>query len=90
MFFAVFEGVPQYHVTASKFEEGIHVVELLAEETNIFASKGEARRMLKDNGVSVNKVKISDSAVISSTELINDQYLLIQKGKKNYYVVLVH
>ncbi|MDR1459804.1 MAG: tyrosine--tRNA ligase [Bacteroidales bacterium] len=90
MFFAVFEGVPQYNIAASKFENGINIVELLAGETDIFASKGEARRMLKENGVSINKVKVSDASVVSSKELINDQYLLIQKGKKNYYVILVH
>jgi tyrosyl-tRNA synthetase len=88
MFFAVFEGVPQYHIAVSKLQDGINIVELLAGETNIFASKGEARRMLKENGVSVNKVKVSDTSVIGLKELINNQYLLIQKGKKNYYVIL--
>lgn len=90
MFFAVFEGVPQYNITVSKFQDGINIVELLAEETDIFASKGEARRMLKENGVSINKVKVSDSSIVTLKELINNQYLLIQKGKKNYYVILVH
>jgi tyrosyl-tRNA synthetase len=90
MFFAVFEGVPQYNIAASKLQDGINIVTLLAEETDIFASKGEARRMLKDNGVSVNKTKVTDASVISSKELINNQYLLVQKGKKNYYVIIVH
>lgn len=90
MFFAVFEGVPQYNMAASKFQNGINIVELLAEETNIFSSKGEARRMLKENGVAVNKMKVNDTSIINSKELINNQYLLIQKGKKNYYVILVH
>lgn len=90
MFFAVFEGVPQYNFPLSRFKEGIGIVELLVEETDIFASKGEARRMLKENGISVNKVKVSDSSVIGVKELINGQYLLIQKGKKNYYVIIVH
>ncbi|MDR1180861.1 MAG: tyrosine--tRNA ligase [Bacteroidales bacterium] len=90
MFFAVFEGVPQYNIAVSKFQDGINIVELLAEETDIFASKGEARRMLKENGVSINKVKVSDSSIVTLKELINNQYLLIQKGKKNYYVILVH
>jgi tyrosyl-tRNA synthetase len=90
MFFTVFEGVPQYNIAASKFQDGINIVELLAEETNIFSSKGEARRMLKENGVSVNKIKVSDTSIIGLNELINNQYLLIQKGKKNYYVILVH
>jgi tyrosyl-tRNA synthetase len=90
MFFSVFEGVPQYNIAASKIQDGINIVELLAEATNIFSSKGEARRMLKENGVSVNKIKVNDTSVISSSELINNQYLLIQKGKKNYYVILIH
>jgi tyrosyl-tRNA synthetase len=89
MFFAVFEGIPQYTIPFSKLEEGINIVDLLAQETDIFASKGEARRMLKENGVSVNKTKVTDLSVISTAELINKQYLLVQKGKKNYYVIVV-
>ena len=89
MFFAVFEGVPQYNISASKLEEGINIVDLLAQETDIFASKSEARRMLKENGVSVNKTKVTDSSIISTKDLINNQYLLVQKGKKNYYVVII-
>jgi len=87
MFFAVFEGVPQYTISVSKLEEGTGIVELLAQETDIFASKGEARRMLKENGVSVNKSKVTDLSVINTKDLINNQYLLVQKGKKNYYVI---
>jgi tyrosyl-tRNA synthetase len=89
MFFAVFEGVPQYTISASKLEEGINIVDLFAQETDIFASKGEARRMLKESGVSVNKTKVTDLSIISTKDLINNQYLLVQKGKKNYYVVLM-
>ena len=89
MFFAVFEGVPKYNISASTLEEGINIVELLAAETDIFASKGEARRMLKENGISVNKSKVTDLSTISTKDLINNQYLLVQKGKKNYYVVVV-
>ena len=90
MFFAVFEGVPQYTVASSKFQEGLGVIELLAEEADIFTSKGEARRMLKENGVSINKTKVSESSIIGDKELINGQYLLVQKGKKNYYVIIVN
>ena len=90
MFFAVFEGVPQHTVSESKFKDGIGIVELLAEQTDIFASKGEARRMLKDNGVSINKTKVSELSIIGDKELINGQYLLVQKGKKNYYVVVIN
>ncbi len=89
MFFSIFEGVPQYEIETEIVEQGINIVELLAEKTNIFASKGEARRMLKDNGVSVNKNKVQDTKIIDHTCLINNKYLLVQKGKKNYYVITV-
>jgi len=89
MFFSVFEGVPVHRVESGKFTEGIGIVELLAEHTDIFPSKGEARRMLKENGVSVNKTKTAENKQITTADLINNQYLLVQKGKKNYYIVLV-
>ncbi len=89
MFFSIFEGVPQYEIDAETIANGINIVELLAEKTNVFASKGEARRMLKDNGVSVNKNKVSDAKIIDNECLINNKYLLVQKGKKNYYVITI-
>ena len=88
MFFAVFEGVPIYRIPKDKFTEGINIVELLAEHTDIFPSKGEARRMLKDSGVSINKTKITDAKSVTMDDLINNQYLLVQKGKKNYYIIV--
>ncbi|MDR1878893.1 MAG: tyrosine--tRNA ligase [Bacteroidales bacterium] len=90
VFFSVFEGVPHYIVSSSCLKNGIGIVELLTEQTDIFASKGEARRMLKDQGVSVNKTKITDTFVVDENKLLNNQYLLIQKGKKNYYVIVVN
>ena len=90
LFFSVFEGVPVHNIGREKFTEGIGIVELLAEHTDIFPSKGEARRMLKDNGVSINKIRITDAKNITTDDLINNQYLLVQKGKKNYYIVLVN
>jgi tyrosyl-tRNA synthetase len=90
MFFAVFEGVPHYTIAASKLKDGgIGIVELLAEETAIFPSKGDVRRMLKENGISVNKKNVSQSFRVDEKELINNHYLLIQKGKKNQYVIIV-
>jgi len=86
-FLAVFEGIPQFEIEKSKVDAGMGIVEFLAEDTNIFASKGEARRMLKDNGVAVNKEKVKDSYEISSKDLLNDKYILVQKGKKNYFLV---
>lgn len=86
---SVFEGVPQTEVNKDVILKKCSIVDFLAEENNIFASKGEARRMLKDNGVSVNKEKVKDSYEISESDLLNDKYILIQKGKKNYFLVKV-
>jgi tyrosyl-tRNA synthetase len=89
-FLAVFEGVPTYTVKHDTIEAGISVVELLAAETDIFPSKGDLRRTVKGNGLSINKVKISDSEhIISASDLINETYILVQKGKKNYFVLEV-
>jgi len=86
---SVFEGVPQSEVKLSEIESKIGIVDFLAETTSIFASKGEARRMLKDNGVSINKEKVKDSYEISTADLLNEKYILVQKGKKNYFLVKV-
>ena len=88
MFFAVFDGVPQTEISRSVLKQGISIVDFLTEYTSIFPSKGEARRMLKDNGVSINKIKIDEDFSISADQLINDKYILVQKGKKNYYIVV--
>jgi len=87
MLLSVFEGVPQSDVPKSTIEAGINVVDFLAEATDIFNSKGEARRMLKDNGVSINKEKVKEEFVIGTRDLLNGKYILVQKGKKNYFLV---
>lgn len=88
-FLAVFEGVPTYNVAKAKFAEGINVLDLLAGETDIFPSKGELKRTIKGNGMSINKEKYSDEAgILKSENLINDKYLLVQKGKKNYFLII--
>lgn len=87
VFLSVFDGVPMVDVEADKLKAGIPVLEFLADVTNAFASRGEARRMVKDNGVSINKEKISDDVTIDSSYLINNKYILVQKGKKNFYLV---
>lgn len=87
MLLSVFEGVPQSEVSKTEVENGIQIIDFLSEKTNIFASKGEARRMLKDNGVSINKEKVKDTFVIDVSSLLNDKYILVQKGKKNYFLV---
>lgn len=86
---SVFEGVPQSEVKCEDVDAKVGIVEFLAEKTNIFASKGEARRMLKDNAISVNKEKVKDTYEISEADLLNEKYILIQKGKKNYFLVKV-
>jgi len=89
MLLSVFEGVPQSEVPSDHVTSGTGILEFLAESTNIFASKGEARRMIKDNAVSVNKEKVKDDYVISEKDLLNDKYILVQKGKKNYFLVRI-
>ena len=89
MLLSVFEGVPQSEVPADVVNTGTGILEFLAESTSIFASKGEARRMIKDNAVSVNKQKIKDDFVITADDLLNGKYILVQKGKKNYFLVRV-
>jgi len=85
---AVFEGVPQFTVSKSELGAGINIIELLAAKTSVFASKGEARRMLKDGGVRVNKTRVaSQEEAISSDALLNGKFILIQKGKKNYFLL---
>lgn len=86
---SVFESVPQYDIDQSIVSQKTGIIDFLAEKTDIFKSKGEARRMLKDNGVSVNKEKIKEDYLISENDLLNDKYILIQKGKKNYFLVKV-
>lgn len=86
-FLGVFEGVPQYNI--SKEELNTDIFTLLVEKTSIFNSKGEARRMISSNAVSFNKEKISSDFNSSDISLINKQYLLVQKGKKNYFVIKV-
>jgi len=85
----VFEGVPQCEIAKSEIANPLSIVDFLSEKTQIFASKGEARRMLKDGGVQVNKQKVGEEFFIDATMLLNNRYILVQKGKKNYYLVKV-
>lgn len=83
---SVFEGVPQFEISKDKL--GNNILELLAVDTNVFSSKGEARKMIQANGVSVNKEKFTDpNGIIDSSFLVNGKYVLVQKGKKNYYLL---
>lgn len=87
MLLSLFEGVPKRDVAKSDVAKTIPIVDFLTTFTDIFPSKGEARRMLKDNGVSVNKKKVTEDDFISMGDLLQDAYILVQKGKKNYYLV---
>ena len=87
-FLSVFEGVPQFKISGKELEAGIKVVDLLAEKAMVFPSKGELRRTVQGNGLSLNKEKISDAEMlINSKFLIGGKYLLVQKGKKNYFLL---
>ena len=90
-FLSVFEGVPMFELSKSEIENGIDIIELLAVKTQILASKGEARRSLKENSISINKEKekVKEGFVVGSDSLLNEQYILVQKGKKNYFVIHV-
>ena len=86
---AVFEGVPQYEVSIDLIESGVKAVDLFAEHSKIFASKGEMRKLVQGGGVSVNKEKLAAfDKEITSADLLNGKYLLVQRGKKNYYLII--
>ena len=87
-FLSVFEGVPQFDISAADLEPGINIVDFLAVKTAILPSKGEARRALKSKAISINKEKIDgEDAVVTCSHLLNGKYILVQSGKKNYFLV---
>lgn len=88
-FLSVFEGVPQYEISAADLKAGITIVDFLADKTAIMSSKGEARRALKGNGISINKEKVNEETVVNESYLIDGKYILAQSGKKNYFLVVV-
>ena len=88
-FLQVFEGVPQYKVAASELAEGVDFLSLAVEKAPIFPSKGELRKLIQGGGISLNKEKVADPYLAVTTEhLIAGKYLLVQKGKKNYYLII--
>src|ERR1035437_2273703 len=88
-FLSVFEGVPQFEIAKAELEAGINIIDLLAEKTSVFPSKGEARRTIAGGGVAVNKVKVEGpDEIIATSKLIGGKYLLVQKGKKNYFLLI--
>ncbi len=86
---SVFEGVPQFSVSRSLLDEGVSLIDLAATHTQMFASKGEIRRALKENSISLNKVKVGEDYTVTAGDILACGSILIQKGKKNYYLVNV-
>jgi len=88
-FFAVFEGVPQATISQAEFGTGISIVEALAAKSGFLSSNGEARRELKAIAISVNKEKVGEDFIVGPAQLINERYVLLGKGKKNNYILIV-
>ena len=88
-FLEVFDGVPQAELSMADLEEGLDMIAALAAKTNFLASNSDARRELKQNAISLNKEKVAEDRMITKSDLINNQFLLLQKGKKNYYVIRI-
>ncbi|MFD0941928.1 tyrosine--tRNA ligase [Pedobacter boryungensis] len=85
----IFEGVPQFNISKAELTNGIDVATLLAEKTTAFPSKGEVKKTIQGGGLSVNKAKVADTTTVySATDLINDQFIIVQKGKKNYFLLI--
>jgi len=89
LFLSVFEGVPQFNLSKTELETGILLTNLLAVKTQIFPSKGEVRKMIQAGGLSINKEKITDDTTLNISHLLNNKFLLVQKGKKNYYLIVI-
>ena len=88
-FLDVFDGVPQARLNRAEVENGLDMISALADKTGFLKSNGEAKRALKENSISVNKEKLSSDYIISAADLINDRFVLLQRGKKNYFVIRV-
>ena len=86
---AVFEGVPQFEISYDSLSAGVKAVDLFVDNAAVFASKGEMRKLVKGGGVSINKEKIMDyDRVINTNDLVDGKYLLVQRGKKSYYLLI--
>jgi len=88
LFLEVFEGVPQASVSVD-LVGSLSIIDALSSKSNFLKSNGEARRSLKENSISVNKQKVNENKVISSSDLIGGKYVLLQKGKRNYFILKV-
>ena len=91
LFLDIFDGVPQFSVLKADIEAGTNITDLLSDKTKIFSSKGEARKMILGGGIRINKEKVeSQDLIVNSSQLIKNKYILIQKGKTNYYLCNVN
>ncbi len=86
-FLDVFEGVPQAKLSIDNLEAGLDIIAALAGEGMFLKSNGEARRALKENSISVNKVKVKEDKKLTTSDLINERYVLLQRGKKSYFIL---
>ena len=86
---SVFEGVPQFKISTDEMKQGVKAIELLTDKAGVFPSKGEMRKMVQSGGVSLNKEKLAEpETLITDSELLNNKYLLVQRGKKNYFLLI--
>jgi tyrosyl-tRNA synthetase len=86
---SVFEGVPQFEIMASQLTEGVEIVDFLSEHTAVFPSKGEARKMVQGGGVAINKTKVTVDKTLTANDIVAGGMIIVQKGKKNYFLVHV-
>jgi tyrosyl-tRNA synthetase len=89
-FLDVFEGIPQAEISKNELDGGLDMIAALAAQTGFLGSNGEARRELKQNSISVNKEKVTEEYKITKDDLINEKFVLLQRGKKNYYLLVVN
>lgn len=87
---SVFEGVPTFEVNKSVLNDGVKLTELTVERLSVFKSKGDLRKLIKGGGISINKEKISEDLIVNNTHLLNDKFLLVQQGKKNYNLIIAN
>lgn len=88
-FLDVFDGVPQAEISQNDIQNGVDIIAVLNEKSGFFKSNGEARRALAANSIAVNKIKVAEGFTLTANDLINDQFVLLQSGKKNYFVLRI-
>ena len=88
-FLTMFNGVPKFEISREILDNGIDIVSLLSEQTKVFKSKGEVRRLIKEGGLNVNQEKVkAQEHIITTSDLLNDRYILVRKGKKKYFILI--